>query len=250
MQDSLRGTTLRLRPRLTSSNPKSKEKEDMLHHVDEQVAIAARAGDWQKVESLKNEVYEAFWNTPEGSNLLDTGASMKVLSSRLIDEFARRFSGESIYPGVLMVHRLQEVADDILRAEAVKVAPEPEVEVLTEAQEHERKVAHLRAMMSDDTTSPREVKALRESSVAWRKAWNDAAALDTVSAPEPAETEQRKRLKQFAHLVNASVAARGAGSISPKGGIVTIYAGDKAYEYPVAKFREDLEQATIAGLIN
>lgn len=220
-----------------------------LNSVDQQVVIAAQAGDWQKVQSLKNDVYEAFWNTPEGSNLLDTGVSIKVLSSRLIDEFNRRFEGENLYPGVLFVHRLQEVAQDILLSEAVKVAPVPEVEVVTEADEHARKVAHLRAMMGDDTTSPREVKALRESSVAWRKAWNDAAALDTVAPPEPAETEQRKRLKQFAHMVNESVAVKGAGSISPKAGIVTLHVGGKGYEYPASEFRADLELAVNAGLI-
>jgi len=220
----------------------------MLHHVDEQVVIAAQSGDWQKVQSLKNDVYEAFWNTPEGSNLLDTGVSIKVLSSRLIDEFERRFSGESIYPGVLMVHRLQEVADDLLRAEAVKVAPEPEV--VTEADEHARKVAHLRAMMGNDTTSPREVKALRESSVAWRKAWNDAAALDNVPQEKHNTTAE---LNSFAHLVNESVENKGASSINPKGGVVSLYIGkgdkEKKYDYPVAEFRKQLEAATIAGLI-
>ena len=221
----------------------------MLHHVDEQVVIAAQAGDWQKVQSLKNDVYEAFWNTPEGSNLLDTGVSIKVLSSRLIDEFKRRFDGENLYPGVLFVHRFQEIADDLLRAEAVKVTREPEVQPISEADERAKKVAHLRAMMGDDTTSPREVKALRESTVAWRKAWNDAAALDTVAPPEPTETEQRKRLKQFAHMVNESVAVKGAGSISPKGGIVTLHVGGKCYEYPASEFRADLELAVNAGLI-
>lgn len=228
-----------------------------LHRVDEQIVIAAGKGDWSEVESLQPEVYEAFWATPEGVELQNTGVSIKALSARLIDEFTRRFSGESLYPGVLFVHRFQEIADDLLRSEAIQVAPEREVEVITPADEHASKVARLRQMMEDPATSSREVKALRESSVAWRKAWNTISEQDETSLRVPAreavappeETEQRKRLKQFAFLVNASVAARGAGSIRPSAGIVTIYAGGKGYEYPAAEFRAELELATQAGLI-
>jgi hypothetical protein len=229
-----------------------------MHHIDQQIVIAAQAGDWNKVEALQPQVFEAFWNTPEGTNLRGTGISTKDLSSRLIDEFTRRFSGEPLYPGVLFVHRFQEIADDLLRAEAIKVAPEPEIEVVSEADEHAAKVARLRAMMEDPIVSPREVKALRESSVAWRKAWNsvsaqDEAALRVAATPEstapPEETEQRKRLKQFSHLVNEHVKTRGASSIRPQGGIVTIHAGGKGYEYPAAEFRAELELATQAGLI-
>ena len=104
--------------------------------------------------------------------------------------------------------------------------------------------------MEDPNVSTFAIRELRAKSPAWAKAWQDAMALETVAPPEPAETEQHKRLKQFAHLVNESVAARGAGSISPKGGIVTVHAGGKGYEYPAAEFRQQLEAATIAGLIN
>ena len=228
-----------------------------LHRVDEQIVIAAGKGDWSEVESLQPEVYEAFWATPEGVELQNTGVSIKALSARLVDEFTRRFAGESLYPGVLFVHRFQEIADDLLRSEAIQIAPEREVEVITAADEHANKVARLRAMMEDPSTSSREVKALRESSVDWRKAWNTISEQDETSLRVPAreavappeETEQRKRLKQFAYCVNESVAVKGAGAISPKGGIVTLHVGGKAYEYPVVEFRAQLEQATIAGLI-
>ena len=174
-----------------------------------------------------------------------------------MEEFHRRFDGEHILPGVILVQRFVEIAQDILASEAFKAAPVPEVEVITAADEHASKVARLRAMMEDPATSSREVKALRESSVAWRKAWNTISERDETSLRVPAreavappeETEQRKRLKQFAYCVNESVAAKGAGSISPKGGIVTLHVGGKAYEYPVMEFRAQLEQATIAGLI-
>jgi hypothetical protein len=228
-----------------------------MHHVDQQVVIAAQAGDWNKVEALQPQVFEVFWDTPEGVNLQNTGISTRALSVRLIEEFQRRFAGERLYPGVLFVHRFQEIADDILRSEALQVTPEPEVEVFTEAEEHEAKVAQLRAMMEDPNVSPREVRTLRESSVAWRKAWNsvtaeDEAALRMKGAPvktEPAETEQFKKLKQFAHIVNEHVAARGAGSIGPVAGFVKIHAGGKTYDYPNTEFRKQLEAATIAGLI-
>ena len=219
-----------------------------MHHLDQQIVIAAQAGNWKKVEELQPQVFEAFWATPEGVNLRDTGISIKALSSRLIDEFKRRFERESIDPGVLFVHRFQEIADDLLRAEAVKVAPEPEV--VTEADEHANKVAKFKAMMEDPRVSSYEIRQLRQKSPAWAKAWQDAMALETAAPQEPAETEQFKRLKQFSHMVNESVAARGAGSISPKGGIVTLHVGGKGYEYPVVEFRKQLEAATIAGLIN
>jgi hypothetical protein len=220
-----------------------------MHYIDQQIVIAAQAGAWDKVEALQPQVFEAFWNTPEGVNLQDTGISTKALSSRLIDEFERRFSGEPLYPGVLFVHRFQEIADDLLRAEAIKVAPEPEVHQITEADEHANKIAKFKSMMEDPRVSSYEIRQLRTKSPAWAKAWIDANALETVTTSEPADTEQFKRLKSFAHLVNESVAARGAGSISPNGGIVKIHAGGKTYDYPVVEFRKQLEAATIAGLI-
>ena len=224
--------------------------------VDQQVVVAAQAGDWNKVESLRQQIYNTFWETDEGQQLLQT-ANREQLPQRLMEEFHRRFDGEHILPGVILVQRFVEIAQDILASEAFKTAPVPEVEVITAADEHANKVARLRAMMEDPATSSREVKALRESSVAWRKAWNTISEQDETSLRVPAreavaspeETEQRKRLRQFAHCVNESVAVKGAGSISPKGGIVTLHVGGKAYEYPVMEFRAQLEQATIAGLI-
>ncbi|MGB8800707.1 MAG: hypothetical protein WCC97_08470 [Candidatus Acidiferrales bacterium] len=219
-----------------------------MHPVDQQIVIAAQAGDERKVEELQSRVFEAFWETQEGSSLRDTGISTSILSSRLIDEFKRRFEGDNLYPGVPFVFRFQEIADDLMRSEAIKVAPRPEV--VTEADEHANKVAKFKAMMADPKVSTFAIRELRAKSPEWAKAWQDAMALETVAPPEPAQTEQHKRLKQFAHLVNESVAARGAGSISPKGGIVTVHAGGKGYEYPAAEFRQQLEAATIAGLIN
>jgi hypothetical protein len=221
-----------------------------LHSVDQQVVVAAQAGDWKKVEGLQPQVYEAFWDTPEGSNLRDTGINTDVLSSRLIDEFKRRFEAEDLYPGVAFVFRFQEIAQDILLSEAVKVTPELEVKAPSAIDEHLAKIAQFQKMMADPAVSTYEIRQLRQKSPAWAKAWQDTNELETVAAPKPAETEQLKRLKQFSHMVNESVAARGAGSISPKGGIVTLHAGGKSYEYPVVEFRNQLEAATIAGLIN
>ena len=99
-----------------------------MHPVDQQIVIAAQAGDRKKVEDLQPQVFEAFWDTPEGSNLRDTGISTNILSSRLIDEFKRRFEGENLYPGVPFVFGSRKSRTTLCAAEAIKVAPEPEVQ--------------------------------------------------------------------------------------------------------------------------
>jgi hypothetical protein len=212
----------------------------MLHHVDEKIVIAAQAGDWKKVEELQPQVFEAFWDTPEGSNLRDTGISTKVLSSRLIDEFKRRFDGESIYPGVPMVHRFQQIADDLLRAEAVKVAPEPKV--VTEADAHVEKVKTFKKMMADPKVSTFEIRQLRQKSPEWARAWQAVNELEVVvEDADPASAD----LKKFAYLVNRAVMERGTAAIRPQAGRVYITPDG----IPAKEFELKLELAISKQLI-
>jgi hypothetical protein len=218
--------------------------------LDSEIVIAAQDGNWKQVEALGKQVFVAFWETNEGQKLYNT-ANREGLPARLMQEFDKRFDYDSLYPGVFFVYRFQEIALDILNSEAY-AADDPEVEtyVPTLAEAHDAKVQELRRLMLDDSTPAHEIKKLRESSVAYRKAWIDACALDTVAPSEAANTEQRKALSRFSHMVNESVLSRGAGSINPKGGMVSLHVGDKKYDYPAAEFRAKLEQATIAGLID
>jgi hypothetical protein len=223
--------------------------------LDSEIVIAAQDGNWKQVEALGKQVFVAFWETTEGQKLYNT-ANREGLPGRLMEEFHKRFDDDSLlYPRVFFVFRFQEIALDILNSEAY-AADDPEVEtyVPTLAEAHDAKVQELRRLMLDDRTAAHEIKKLRESSVAYRKAWIDACALDTVAPAKAAETEQRKALARFAHMVNESVLSRGAGSIHPKGGVVTLHVGNgdsaKRYDYPVIDFRKQLEAATIAGLID